>query len=102
MELVLRCRHGIPNPYFFAANNERGLNEADVRALCDISRSSKSQATGATTGYKGVGWKSVFRVCEEPHVLSQGWQFKFSSQGLGMLTPEWIEESTYLDLPEEV
>eukprot|EP00931_Biecheleriopsis_adriatica_P054650 TRINITY_DN32182_c0_g1_i1.p1 TRINITY_DN32182_c0_g1~~TRINITY_DN32182_c0_g1_i1.p1 ORF type:complete len:1896 (+),score=393.74 TRINITY_DN32182_c0_g1_i1:177-5690(+) len=102
MELVLRCRHGIPNPYFFAANNERGLNEADVRALCDISRSSKSQATGATTGYKGVGWKSVFRVCEDPHVLSQGWQFKFSSQGLGMLTPEWIEESTYLDLPEEV
>lgn len=23
---------------------------------------------GTTTGYKGVGWKSVFRVCETPHV----------------------------------
>lgn len=105
INLVLRGRppeaSGHP-PYFFAANNEKGLTEADVRALCDISRSSKSQATGTTTGYKGVGWKSVFRVTDEPHVLSQGWRFKFSSAGLGMLTPQWLEDSEVSKLPSEV
>eukprot|EP00913_Durusdinium_trenchii_P015916 g14957.t1 len=85
LDLVLRGRPPDSHlaPYFFAANNEVGLTEVDVRALCDISRSSKTQA-GTTTGYKGVGWKSVFRVCETPHVLSQKWRFRFSSSGLGM------------------
>ncbi|CAE7321472.1 NOV [Symbiodinium microadriaticum] len=68
------------------ANNEKGLTEA----------------TGTTTGYKGVGWKSVFRVTDEPHVLSRGWRFKFSSAGLGMLTPQWLEDSEVSMLPSEV
>eukprot|EP00930_Biecheleria_cincta_P023326 TRINITY_DN16877_c0_g1_i2.p1 TRINITY_DN16877_c0_g1~~TRINITY_DN16877_c0_g1_i2.p1 ORF type:complete len:1975 (+),score=405.78 TRINITY_DN16877_c0_g1_i2:265-6189(+) len=103
LELVLRSRRlGSRKPYFFAANNELGLTEADANAICDISRSSKSQASGSTTGYKGVGWKSVFRVCEEPHVLSQGWRFKFSSKGLGMLTPSWLAQAEYEALPEDV
>eukprot|EP00434_Breviolum_minutum_P033869 symbB.v1.2.029964.t1/scaffold3327.1/size60211/3 len=101
MDLVLRSRPKDGVPYFFAANNEVGLSEVDVRALCDISRSSKTQA-GGTTGYKGVGWKSVFRVTEAPHVLSKNWRFKFSSTGLGMLTPIWLEEEDIQMLPMEV
>jgi len=88
--------------YFYAANNEVGLTEKDVRALCDISRSSKSLSKGKTTGYKGVGWKSVFCVSDTPHVLSQGWRFKFSAKGLGMLTPESLSDAEYLALPLEV
>lgn len=103
LDLVLRGRPPDSHlaPYFFAANNEVGLTEVDVRALCDISRSSKTQA-GTTTGYKGVGWKSVFRVCETPHVLSQKWRFRFSSSGLGMLTPTWLSEEDLRRLPSEV
>lgn len=103
LDLVLRGRPPDSHlaPYFFAANNEVGLTAVDVRALCDISRSSKTQA-GTTTGYKGVGWKSVFRVCETPHVLSQKWRFRFSSSGLGMLTPTWLSEEDLRRLPSEV
>jgi len=88
--------------YFFADNNEVGLSEADVWALCDISRSSKSASDACTTGYKGVGWKSVFRVCVAPHILSGRWRFRFNSVGLGMLTPEWIQDEEYVTLPDEV
>ena len=31
------------------------------------SQSHHAVEAGGTTGYKGVGWKSVFRVCEAPH-----------------------------------
>ena len=31
------------------------------------SQSHHTVEAGGTTGYKGVGWKSVFRVCEAPH-----------------------------------
>jgi len=89
-------------PFFYSANNERGLTETDVRSLCDISRSSKLQSNSSTTGYKGVGWKSVFRVCSAPHVLSHGWRFRFSASGLGMLTPTWIDDTEYELLPDEV
>ncbi|CAE8612650.1 unnamed protein product [Polarella glacialis] len=91
-----------PAGYFWAANNELGLAVADVRALCDISRSSKPASGRSTTGCKGVGWKSVFCVCSAPCVLSRGWRFKFFAQGLGMLTPEWIDDAEYKDLPAEV
>jgi hypothetical protein len=89
-------------PYFYAANNEIGMTEVDVRALCDISRSSKSLSDSTTTGHKGVGWKSVFRVCDKPHVLSGKWRFRFSTHGLGMLTPEVIDDAEYARLPEEI
>jgi len=88
--------------FFYSVNNEVGLTEANVRALCDISRSSKPSVDCATTGCKGVGWKSVFRVSETPFVLSGNWQFRFSSRGLGMLTPEWIDNAEYQGLPAEV
>lgn len=102
LHLALRTGADHNQDYFVATNNEQGMTERDVRALCDISRSSKSASQGLTTGYKGVGWKSVFRVSDQPHVLSGGWRFKFSSQGLGMLTPEWVDDREYEALPPEV
>eukprot|EP00928_Gymnodinium_smaydae_P024243 TRINITY_DN19678_c0_g2_i2.p1 TRINITY_DN19678_c0_g2~~TRINITY_DN19678_c0_g2_i2.p1 ORF type:complete len:1842 (-),score=367.51 TRINITY_DN19678_c0_g2_i2:61-4833(-) len=87
--------------YFLAVNNEVGFSETDVRAITDISRSSKTRDSGETTGYKGVGWKSVFRVCKSPVVLSNGWRFKFNAEGLGFLTPEWVHDSEYDELPAD-
>ena len=49
---------------------------------------SQSQA-GGTTGYKGVGWKSVFRVCEAPH--AQGWVF---GPGWWLLRPKAMATNT--------
>jgi len=104
MRFVLRAGTEIDHwgPFVYSVNNECGLTETDVRSLCDISRSSKLPSNSSTTGYKGVGWKSVFRVCNAPHVLSRGWRFRFSASGLGMLTPTWIDDAEYELLPEEV
>jgi hypothetical protein len=76
-------------------NNETGFEEKHVRALCSIGESSKSKAFGYI-GEKGIGFKSVFRVSDEPHVVSNGFSFRFhrqdSATGLGYVVPEWVEE----------
>jgi hypothetical protein len=43
-----------------ALNNEAGLTAADLHALCDIGASTK--LAKAHIGYKGIGFKSVFKV----------------------------------------
>jgi hypothetical protein len=43
-----------------ALNNESGLTAADVQALCDVGASTK--LAKAYIGYKGIGFKSVFKV----------------------------------------
>jgi hypothetical protein len=42
-------------------------------------------------GEKGIGFKSCFRVTDEPHILSNGYQFKFDKNGeLGYIVPIWV------------
>lgn len=76
-------------------NNEIGFQEKNVRAVCDIGKSSKSKALGYI-GEKGIGFKSVFRVSDEPLVVSNGYQFRFHREapatGLGFVVPEWVEQ----------
>lgn len=43
-------------------NNERGFSPANVRALCDVGRSTKGKGGLGYIGQKGIGFKSVFRV----------------------------------------
>jgi hypothetical protein len=47
-----------------ALNNESGLTAADVQALCDVGASTK--LAKAYIGYKGIGFKSVFKVRDQP------------------------------------
>ncbi|MGK7900412.1 MAG: DUF3883 domain-containing protein [Hormoscilla sp.] len=81
-------------------NNECGFTEANVRAICDVGNSTKSRAIGYI-GEKGIGFKSVFRISDEPQIFSNGFQFKFKHQDdrdqLGFVAPYWIEE-----IPPEV
>ena len=76
-------------------NNEAGFEEANVRALCSIGQSSKKKAAGYI-GEKGIGFKSVFRVSDEPHIVSNGYSFRFHRRdpetGLGFVVPEWVDE----------
>lgn len=106
----LALRRGSPDPsqafgcgsYCYVVNNELGMTEADVRSLCNISRSTKAFKSRTTTGYKGVGWKAVFSVCRTPYVLSGDFRFRFSGVGLGMITPTYVEDEEYESLPAEV
>src|SRR5262245_39895637 len=55
-------------------NNELGFSEDNVRSLCDVANSSKPKRLGYI-GEKGIGFKSVFRVTDEPYISSNGFSF---------------------------
>lgn len=44
-------------------NNERGFSTDNIRALCDVGNSTKKEPSAGYIGKKGIGFKSVFRVC---------------------------------------
>eukprot|EP00931_Biecheleriopsis_adriatica_P005618 TRINITY_DN107110_c0_g1_i1.p1 TRINITY_DN107110_c0_g1~~TRINITY_DN107110_c0_g1_i1.p1 ORF type:complete len:2085 (+),score=494.69 TRINITY_DN107110_c0_g1_i1:699-6257(+) len=77
-------------------HNEDGLTERDVRALCDVGRSTKAtdaEARRTRTGCKGVGFKSVFLVTARPLLFSRGGRFSFCFEGgtqLGCVLPQAV------------
>ncbi|KAK3280654.1 hypothetical protein CYMTET_11525 [Cymbomonas tetramitiformis] len=80
-------------------NNERGFRDVDLRALCDIGRSTKAGtgvSSGGCIGQKGIGFKSVFRVTDAPEVHSAGFHVRFdlgTAAGLmGYILPKWIDQ----------
>jgi hypothetical protein len=83
-------------------NNEVGFNEENVRALCDVRKSTKKKVDGYV-GEKGIGFKSVFKVSKSPEIHSNGYHFRFHTSKskkkalLGYILPELIE-----DISEEI
>ncbi|HAA28972.1 MAG TPA: hypothetical protein DCE56_16370 [Cyanobacteria bacterium UBA8553] len=75
-------------------NNEIGFTEANVRAICNVGASTKTKVQGYI-GEKGIGFKSVFRISDEPQIFSKEFQFKFNRQNekdqLGFVAPHWID-----------
>lgn len=76
-------------------NNEKGFSRDDVYAICDIADSKKRKSEGHI-GDKGIGFKSVFKITDEPHIFSNGFQFKFKykdvNDPLGFVVPHWVKE----------
>ncbi|RYP57689.1 hypothetical protein DL769_009334 [Monosporascus sp. CRB-8-3] len=76
--------------------NEDGFTEANLRAICNIGKSSKTGAQGYI-GEKGIGFKSVFKVAWKVHIQSGDYSFCFKHRrgqsGMGMISPEWEEPS---------
>ena len=66
--------------------------QSNVRAICNISRSTKSRDTAGYIGNKGVGFKSVFKITATPIVHSNNWHFKFDSNDpeLGYIMPRAV------------
>ncbi|XP_046338389.2 protein NO VEIN-like isoform X3 [Haliotis rufescens] len=75
-------------------NNENGFREKDIRALCDVGRSTKGKHKFGYIGQKGIGFKSVFRVTDCPEVHSNGFHMKFDvkSGPTGYILPHWVED----------
>src|SRR5262249_49524856 len=60
------------------ANTGRPLTEDDVSGLCGLGASSKVDAGGnrrASIGHKGLGFKSVLEITDEPAVYSRTHSF---------------------------
>lgn len=88
-------------------NNEQGFLEADVRALCDVARSTKLDTAGVSKapriGCKGIGFKSVFALSDTPHIVSSSFHIYFDAQhpsGLGLLVPLWMDAQRRSAMPE--
>ncbi len=70
-----------------------GFQEKNIRALCDVGRTTKEQALGYI-GQKGIGFKSVFKITDAPQIHSGGFHVAFdlgSNSSLGYILPTWLE-----------
>lgn len=78
----------------YLLNNEVGFTPAQVWSLCSVGQSTKDKARGYI-GEKGIGFKSVFRVTDQPHIFSNGFQFRFQKpqvpDDLGYIVPHWVD-----------
>ncbi|KAK0705518.1 hypothetical protein B0H67DRAFT_558107 [Lasiosphaeris hirsuta] len=76
--------------------NEDGFTEENLRAICNVGKSSKMGAQGYI-GEKGIGFKSVFKVASKVHIQSGPFSFCFKHRpgdsGMGMISPEWQDET---------
>ena len=76
----------------YVLNNEVGFAEDNIRAVCDVGKSTKKTKYGYI-GNKGIGFKSVFRITHRPEIHSNGFHFKFDSESqgqLGYILPSWV------------
>ncbi|KAI1499875.1 hypothetical protein F5X99DRAFT_388501 [Biscogniauxia marginata] len=83
--------------------NEDGFSPENLKAICDIGKSSKTGAQGYI-GEKGIGFKSVFMVAYKAHIQSGDFSFSFNHRpgqtGVGMITPVW--EDTHDRPPDDI
>lgn len=93
--VVPEVRFILTNDAILVQNNESGFSEENIRSLCDVANSSKKKRLGYI-GEKGIGFKSVFRVTDEPLILSNGFRFSLPvhdpETNLGYVIPVWREE----------
>ena len=102
-------KFNISNEKILIQNNEKGFTEKDVDSLCLAGESTKlaGESTNSKSkqyiGEKGIGFKSVFRISDEPKIFSNGFNFNFKRYDenlkLGYVVPYWIEAiPDYIDL----
>ncbi|KAI5103032.1 hypothetical protein C0J45_6613 [Silurus meridionalis] len=80
-------------------NNECGFEEKNVRAICDVGKSTKGKHTCGYIGQKGIGFKSVFKVTDCPEIHSNDFHIKFDKKDAALPLPgvDWVLlDSCYL------
>ena len=88
-ELYLECS----DEALVAFHNEKGFQPKDLYAMCQVGESSKAAGSGKI-GRKGIGFKSVFQICDQPVVLSPPFQFCFDTlkhEVFGYIVPSWVD-----------
>lgn len=80
----------------FVSNDGAPFSIADVDRLCGVNRQRKG---AGKIGYKGLGFKTVSLLSDNPRVYSKGCQFEFNKalhpgqDQLWIVIPHWIEPS---------
>ncbi|XP_034425939.1 protein NO VEIN isoform X1 [Hippoglossus hippoglossus] len=81
-------------------NNEIGFQEKNIRAICDVGRSTKGKHKYGYIGQKGIGFKSVFKITDCPEIHSNGFHLGFDKTcglSMGYILPHWTEDERPLD-----
>ncbi|KAM9410935.1 uncharacterized protein ACWYII_025836 isoform 8-T9 [Salvelinus alpinus] len=80
-------------------NNETGFQEKNIRAICDVGRSTKGKHKYGYIGQKGIGFKSVFKVTDCPEIHSNGFHLCFNktSGPMGYILPHWVDDERPLN-----
>lgn len=89
--------------FLIVSHNGHPFSQDDIKALTSAGSSTKKADT-TKTGYKGIGFKSVFGKSERVTIFSDGFQFRFDKAKFDTILPWQIipiwTEST--DLPKEI
>lgn len=91
------------NDCLIVSHNGHPFSEEDIKALTSAGSSTKKADT-TKTGYKGIGFKSVFGKSERVTIFSDGFQFRFDKAKFDtilpwQIIPIWTEPS---DLPKGI
>jgi hypothetical protein len=79
-------------------NNEIGFDESNIESICDFNDSTKSKKKAlGYIGEKGIGFKSVFAIADNPAIHSNGYKFYFKKNEY--IEPYWI--NTLDNYPKE-
>jgi len=89
--------------FLVACHRGKPFTAADIEAITDADASTKT-ADPTKTGYKGIGFKSVFARSKQVFIWSGGYQFKFDQQASPpgypwQVIPVWVEAD---ELPTEL
>lgn len=80
---------------FLFGCNEVGFSKANVDAICNINKSTKTllkEGKKSCIGEKGIGFKAVFKVASRVWISSNNYTFMFDkSKPLGMVDPIWAD-----------
>ncbi|KAK9756523.1 hypothetical protein RND81_01G103700 [Saponaria officinalis] len=83
-------------------NNEVGFSRQNMESICSVGRSTKKgKKSEGFIGEKGIGFKSVFLVSKQPHIISNGYNVKFNEEpdmhcGIGYIVPEWVSDMSFV------
>lgn len=83
-----------------AAPWQVGFSESNIRALCDVGRTTKKHTVGYI-GQKGIGFKSVFKITDAPQIHSRGFHVSFDlvqHSALGYVLPTWVKDNMAADI----
>lgn len=94
-EVLPSLKFVIKNDAITVLNNEVGFSEENIRAICDVGKSTKGAHRSGYIGQKGIGFKSVFRITNSPAIHSNGYHIKFDSTSdhIGYILPHWCPET---------
>ena len=96
-------KFGIYPDKIIADSNEDGFTAANVEAICEVNRSTKTRTDSQYyIGEKGIGFKSVFMVASKVYIHSGPFSFFFEHEkgdsGMGMIDPVYFTpEETLTD-----